>query len=351
VERTGRPAPVVVRSETADILAVQARLTDRDRTIIDWLDRHGVLTTAQLTAALFTSPTTAAHRLAKLRAIGVVDRFHHPWPGGGFGPWHWVIGPMGARIAAASRNTTPPTSRALQARHDRLTASPTLAHLLGTNQFFIDLYAHTRTNPHAQLVRWWSEHDTARRYHRRIHPDGHALWRDHDHDHGHGHGHGRDRDRRIVIGIFLEYDRGTEDLWRLVRKLAAYDQIAAEGGACYPVLFWLHSTRREAGLHAEFARRRPAGLVPVATAVRDPADLGLTQHRFAQHDPERHGFVRPGPAQHGPAGPVWALVGDPTPRRTLAGLPFDHGDPVRLSPNLQDPTLDRELDPEPGQDR
>jgi hypothetical protein len=310
VSRTGQPAAARLRTDAADILAVQSRLTSRDRTIIDWLDRHGVLTTAQLTAALFSSPITASHRLAKLRAIGVVDRFHHPSPGGGFGPWHWVIGALGARVAAANRGTTPPTPRALQARHDKLTASPTLTHLLGTNQFFIDLYAHTRSHPHTQLVRWWSEHDTTRRYHARIHPDGHGLWRDHN----------------TVVGLFVEYDRGTEDLWRLVRKLAAYDQIAAEGGACYPVLFWLHSARREAGLHDEFARRRPAAPVPVATAVRHPA----------------------GP---GPAGPVWALIGDPEPRRTLAELPSDHGDPLHLAPNLNDPDLDRELDPECGQQR
>jgi hypothetical protein len=299
-----------VRPAVLDVLSVQSRLTDRDRTIIDWLDRHGVLTTAQITAAFFTSPITASHRLAKLRTIGVVDRFHHPFPTGGFGPWHWVIGPLGARIAAAGRDTKPPTPKALQARHDKLTDSPTLPHLLGTNQFFIDLYAHTRRHPQTRLVRWWSEHDTARRYNARIHPDGHALWRDHD----------------IVTGVFVEYDRGSEDLWRLVRKLAAYDQIATEGGACYPVLFWLHSARREADLHDEFAHRRPAGPVPVATAVRHPA----------------------GP---GPAGPVWSLVGDPEPRRTLAELPFDHGDPLQLAPNLNDPDLDRELGPIHDQDQ
>jgi hypothetical protein len=294
--------PVRSGLPTVDILAVQARLTNRDRTIIDWLDRHGVLTTNQIAAAFFTSPITASHRLTKLRAIGVVDRFHHPFPTGGFGPWHWVIGALGARIAAARRGTVAPTPRALRARHDRLTDSPTLPHLLGTNQFFIDLYVHTRSQPQTRLVRWWSEHDTAKRYHGRLHPDGHALW----------------RDTGTVIGVFLEYDRGTEDLWRLVRKLAAYDQVATDGGACYPVLFWLHSTRREADLHAEFARRRPHGPTPVATAVRNPTGLG-------------------------PAGPVWALVGHNAHRRRLAELPFDHGDPLNLAPNLQDPELDHEL--------
>ncbi len=306
---SGTPQRVVGHGPVpVDVLAVQSRLTSRDRTIINWLDQHGVLTTAQITAALFTSPITASHRLAKLRAMGVVDRFHHPFPTGGFGPWHWVIGPLGARIAAAGRGTTPPTPKALHARHDKLTDSPTLPHLLGTNQFFIDLYVHARNNPETRLVRWWSGPDTARRYNGRLHPDGHALWRDND----------------IATGLFVEFDRGTEDLWRLVRKLIAYDQIAAEGGARYPVLFWLHSARRETDLHDEFARRRPTGPVPVATAVRDPL----------------------GP---GPAGPVWALIGDPAPRRRLGELPFDHGDRLQLTPNLHDPALDGELDPGDGQ--
>jgi hypothetical protein len=286
------------------ILSVQSRLTSRDRTIIDWLERHGVLTTAQLTAALFRSPITASHRLAKLRAMGVLDRFHRPLPTGGFGPWHWVIGPLGARIAAASRDAKPPTPASVRARHDRLTDSATLPHLLGTNQFFIDLHVHTLQHPQTRLVRWWSEPETVTRYSGRVHPDGHALWQDDD----------------IVLGLFLEYDRGSEQLWRLVKKLVAFDELAGAGGPAYPVLFVLDSTAREAALHDEFARRRPHGPVPVATTVRDP------------HGP-------------GPAGPVWALVGQTGRRRTLAELPYDHGDPDNqmTTPNLHDPDLDQEL--------
>lgn len=302
--RTGRRAPASV---PFGILQVQSRLTGRDRTIIDWLDRHGVLTTAQLTAALFTSPTTASHRLAKLRAIGVVDRFHRPLPAGGFGPWHWVIGALGARIAAAGRNTTPPTPAAVRARHDRLTDSATLAHLLGTNQFFIDLHVYTRQHPHTRLVRWWSEHETVQRYQGRVHPDGHALWRDGDGDHA------------VVIGLFLEYDRGTEQLRRLVAKVDAYDLLAYDGGPAYPVLFLLGSAQRETALHNEFAGR-PDGPAPVATAVRGPRRLD-------------------------PADAVWALVGQPGRRRALAELPCDHGDPDNAftTPNLHDPGLDQEL--------
>jgi hypothetical protein len=263
-----------------------------------------VLTTTQITAALFGSPITASHRLAKLRAIGVLDRFHRPLPTGGFGPWHWVIGPLGARIAAASRDAKPPAPATVRARHDRLTDSAKLPHLLGTNQFFIDLYTHTRQHPHTQLLRWWSERETVARYNKRVHPDGHALWQEDD----------------VVIGLFLEYDRGGEQLWRLVKKLTAFDILASEGGPAYPVLFVLHSAARQAALHEEFARSRTDRPVPVATTVRDP------------HGP-------------GPAAQVWALVGDEGPLRTLAELPYHHGDPGNpmTTPNLHDPDLDQEL--------
>jgi hypothetical protein len=148
-------------------------------------------------------------------------------------------------------------------------------------------------------VRWWSEHDTSRRYHQRIHPDGHALW----------------QADAITVGVFLEYDTGTEDLARLVRKLDAYDQLAADAGPAYPVLFWLHSTTREQHLHNALTHRPRPGTVAAASAVR-----GIGS----------------------PAEAVWTL--DAHRRCTLTQLPFDHGDPDSIyNPNLHDPTLDQQL--------
>ena len=270
------------------VLPAQAHLSDRDRQIADWLDRHGVLTTAQITAAFFASPITAAHRLAKLRALTLIDRFHRPLSGGGFGPWHWVIGPLGAEVAAAARNEPAPTRRALRRRHARLADSSHLAHLLGTNQFFINLHTHARcSGGTAQLRLWWSERDSVDRFLRRVRPDGHALW----------------REGGTTIGLFLEYDTaGAESLARLVEKLDTYDDLVRDGGPAYPVLFWLHATNRETHLHQMLTDRGP-GLVPVATGVHDHVGVD-------------------------PAGPVWRLAGDPRPaRRRLAELPSRHGRP------------------------
>jgi hypothetical protein len=291
-----RPAQPARRPAAGDVLAVQAHLTDRDRTIIDWVDRHGVLTTTQLTAAWFTSPTTAAHRLAKLRALGLLDRFHRPAPGAWFTPWHWVIGPLGAQITAATAGTSAPTPQTLRARHAALANSTKLTHLLGVNQFFIDLHVHTRHHPDTTLVRWWSEAETAERFHGLIHPDGHALWRHGD----------------TLIGVFVEHDTGSEPLHRVVGKLAAYDQLAANGGPRYPILFWLPNHARETHLRHELTQHRAGREQAVATAVATPG----------------------GP---GPAGGVWALTDRPG-RWALHQLPSTHGDPHSpYTPALTEP--------------
>jgi hypothetical protein len=94
--------------------------------------------------------------------------------------------------------------------------NPCLDHLLGVNQFFVDLAAHARAHPGTRLARWWSEQQAAALF-RGVHPDGHGLW-----------------------------------------------QVA---GPAYPVLFWLHSPDRETHLRQALADL-PAPRCPVATGVR-----------------------------------------------------------------------------------
>jgi hypothetical protein len=275
-----------------------AHLTDRDLGIADWLDRLGVLTTQQISTGFFTSPITASHRLNKLRALAVVDRFHRPRTGGGFSPWHWVIGPLGARITAAAHGQPAPTARLLRQRRDRMADSTQLGHRLGTNQFVIDLHAHARHQPHCALY-WWSDTETHARYLRRIHPDAHGLW----------------WQDQASTGWFLEYDTGTERLTHLLDKIDAYDELAHDGGPAYPVLFHLPSVQRETHLHQRLAQRRP-GPTPVATALHTPG------------------------APDNPAGAVWSLVGDPRPRRRLTELPSGHGNPASpYAPNTREPYL------------
>ncbi|KUL29445.1 hypothetical protein ADL15_27905 [Actinoplanes awajinensis subsp. mycoplanecinus] len=265
----------------------------RDYTIAWLLDEHTTLTTDQLTAVLFAHRTTCRHRLHDLRALGFIDRFVRHRPGAP-NPACWVPGPLSARYTALARGETPPSPSALRDRQDRTYASPYLDHLLGVNDFFVSLLAQGHRQPGPDLIRWWSERTTAAAFGRRIHPDGHGIW----------------RDGTTETGFFLELDRGTESLTRLVDKLAAYRRLRADGGPGYAVLFALPNQAREQHLHAKLADHLLAG-PPVATCVTLP---GVS-----------------------PAGPVWWLAADGPRRRSLAELTTDDGPAGPLSPGPATP--------------
>jgi hypothetical protein len=143
----------------------------------------------------------------------------------------------------------------MRARRDRIAASPTLSHRLGVNQFFADLIAHARTRPGVELVRWWPE-ERATTLLRPVVPDGHGAWQVGD----------------TVWAWFVEFDTGSMDLDRLVKRMAAYDQAARAKKRHWPVLWWLHSPVREHNLHEQLAGR--SGLCPIATAARTPGGPG-----------------------------------------------------------------------------
>jgi hypothetical protein len=108
-------------------------------------------------------------------------------------------------------------------RQDTVLSAQSAAHTLETNQFFVDLIAHSRTHPGTRLARWWSTTRTAAAFGGRIHPDGHGVWEAGDRS----------------VGFYLEYDRGTMDHRRLAAKLEPYRRLRADGGPDYPILFSL----------------------------------------------------------------------------------------------------------------
>jgi hypothetical protein len=275
------------------LIGISHRLRPRDYAVADLLDAHTTLTTDHLTAVLFTNPTTCRHRLQLLRRLGFIDRFVRNRPGAP-NPVCWLPGLLSARYAALARGQTPPTARTLRERQDRVYASPTLEHLLAVNAFFVSLLVHARHQPAAALTRWWSERTTAAGFGQRIRPDGHGIWTDGDQE----------------TGFFLELDRGTEPLGRLVDKLAAHRRLYAEGGPLYPILFVLPSRLREQNLHRKLAERPEPGLTVATTAPESGAD---------------------------PAGPVWRLAGNGRHRLTLADLPSSHGQPGPLNPGPAQP--------------
>ena len=265
-----------------DRLNLLRRLTLRDRLLLSWLAEHYLLSTDQITQALFSSARSARLRLAALHRIDAVSRFVDVTTGDK--QYLYALGPLGELVHRTTYNDPDrPDTRAPRTnfeRTERIVGSRRLAHLLGTNQLFIDLLGHARTDPqHTALLRWWSEqHATAAYAIAGIRPDGHGIWRAADRD----------------VGFFVEHDNGTEPIPTVLRKLRAYERLA-EFGPRYPVLLRVPGRRREA--HLLDALAGVPTVMPVATGVHD---------------------------EH-PAGPAWTLTSQPGLRRWLHELPSDHG--------------------------
>ncbi len=271
------------------------RLTSRDRLLLSWLAEHYLLSSTQVARALFGSPRTARLRLTILTRLGFLTAIPYGRDDGGALPWLYTLGPLGLDLHPRAysdpdnRGLRPPRSSVERAR--RIVGSPQQLHFLGVNQFFVDLHAHTRAHPHARLARWWSERHATDAYSRAdIHPDGHGIWQVHTHT-----GIAR-------VGFFLELDRNTENLARVIGKLRGYENLARFGPR-YPVLLWVPDRRREASLLRALDGVDTA--MPVATAV---------------HDPD-------------PAGPIWALTTDPYHRRALHQLPSHPGPDSPTNPD------------------
>jgi len=271
------------------------RLTSRDRLLLSWLAEHYLLSSVQITRAMFPSPRTARLRLTILARLGFLTAIPRGRDDGAPEPWLYTLGPLGLHLHPRAYHDPdhlglkPPRSSVERAR--RIIASPQMEHFLGVNQFFVDLHAHTRTHPHTRLLRWWSERHATDTYSRAdIHPDGHGIWQ------------ATGRTGVQTVGFFLELDRSTENLARVIGKLRGYETLARFGPR-YPVLLWVPDRRRETSLLRALDGVHTA--MPVATAVHDA----------------------------NPAGPIWALATDPYQRRCLHQLPSHPGPDTVTNPD------------------
>ena len=137
-------------------------MTARDHQLLRWLAEHYVLSTDQITTALFPSRRSARLRLAQLHQMEAVSRFADVTTGSG--QYLYTLGPLGTVVHPTQFND--PNHAGVRAprtsidRTERIIGSRRLPHLLGTNQLFIDLLGYARTDEHARLARWWSEQHT-----------------------------------------------------------------------------------------------------------------------------------------------------------------------------------------------
>jgi Replication-relaxation len=282
------------------VLAVQASLTARDIVLLSWLYDHGVLTTPQISRALFTSTTFTQRRLQRLLSLRLLARFRPQRPDGGSFPYHYVLDQLGVEVIAAQRGDPLPRPGQARARWMHLTARANLVHLCGVNGFFTDLAAHARLDAGFSLDRWWP----AARFQKpgafyqhgdspdvslitvRLRPDGHGVVTNHVHD------------QARSVPFFLEYDTGTEALPVLLDKIDRYNTLWTRTGRFWPVLFHLPTTARELHLHQRIGERWNPGIPVVTCAADHLVATGLS-----------------------PAEQVWWLYGRPGTRLTLADLP------------------------------
>ncbi|MEZ0107932.1 hypothetical protein ABH920_001924 [Catenulispora sp. EB89] len=240
-----------------DLLAAANRLTERDRQILHLLGQHQVLTTHQITHAFFGNSRVARRRIQVLDEVGLLDCFRPPLPVG-TNPKHCVLTALGAQAVASldqESDLVPP--RAVLA--ERIALRPDLKHLVGVNDVFCSLLGSARETREASLDLWLSERACAKAWGTYVRPDGFGRW----------------REGTRSIDFFLEYDTGVENSAQILAKLPGYEAMTAATGISTPVLFWLHSARREHGLRQRLARA--GSPVPIATASGDstaaaPAD-------------------------------------------------------------------------------
>lgn len=246
-----------------DIPRVLARLTDRDRTLVDLLGRHRVLTIDQIQRIAFHSLRSTRRRLADLMGYDVITRFRgllRP----GSQAYRYTLGYTGAVLHAATTDQPLPTRTAWREHLARLTASPTLGHRIGVNDFFCRIIGATRTRPDWTLTEWLSEAETWDLTGGMIRPDAAATI----HHNG-------------TTSIWFEHDTDTETLHRVVAKVDRYAQLLT--GHHRVLALELTGPVREANFLAAVGDR--SWPLPIATTITARAA--------------------------DPTGPVWRLVGKP----------------------------------------
>ncbi|MDH2426469.1 replication-relaxation family protein [Sphaerisporangium sp. TRM90804] len=291
--QTGRPEVATRRRQhqmtgprfsAAILTSLAARLTPRDRDMLRAVWEQRVLTSHQLAKMFFDSDTAARKRLLVLHHAGVLERFRPLQPvGQGTAPFHYVLGAPGAAVLASEAGVDFADFGYRRDRTLSIAHNQRLAHTVGVNGFHADLCGFARRRSAARVLAWWPERRCTLMWGDTVRPDAYGRWTEDE----------------SVLDFFLEYDTGSEPLDRVVAKLADYVALAEKTTIVSPVLFWLHSERREANLRKRMADQITATSVPVATGFRpSPGGLG----------------------DDGPAGDAWLPIGASAPRLRLAAL-------------------------------
>lgn len=177
-----------------------ARVTLRDRELLDRLAQHEPLSTSELCLLFFTGARACRGRLLKLEQQKLLARVYpsREWRGGATEAL-WFLSPHGRQMIGASARRPPGLS------------IPDLEHRRAAAGFFLNLVRRSLALPDEGLYRWLGEQQAQQGTGPTVRPDG----------------FGRYLLPEGEITFYLEIDRGTETTKRVKDKLAAYHHALA----------------------------------------------------------------------------------------------------------------------------
>jgi hypothetical protein len=205
------------------------------------------MTINQIALVEFNAVDTARQRLKELFRLRLVDRFR-PYRPHGKEQFHYLLGELGAHLIAAENGLSEPKAKwradsvAMLAKHVQL------AHMVGVSGFVASLLGAQRQG-HGRLVEWRTTQQCIEAWGDDIRPDGYGYW---CWDDG-------------ALPFFLEYDRGTESLNRVVSKLDGYARLLSKIGSNAPVLFVFENFRREVNFRKLVRDRRSPSWIATTT--------------------------------------------------------------------------------------
>ncbi|WP_144938190.1 replication-relaxation family protein [Paenibacillus sp. 32O-W] len=173
------------------------------------LYRHTLLTAEQLALSLNYKPKTIYNIVCEMKETGVIRPIRLPF----LKRNHvgYTLTAKGARgVAGLVGDETVYRAKAWE------TGPVQIEHFYGTNAFFTDLIRHSLSRAEEGMIEWLDPRSAAERYVQTkpsgkaaapVKPDGFGMYRFPD--------HGR-------LAFHLEYDTGTETLWRLKDKMVHY---------------------------------------------------------------------------------------------------------------------------------
>ncbi len=207
-----------------------ARVTLRDRELLDRLAQHEPLSTSELCLLFFTGARACRGRLLKLEQQKLLTRVYpsREWRGGATEAL-WFLSPHGRQMIGASARRPPGLS------------IPDLEHRRAAAGFFLDLVRGSLDTPGEGLYRWLGEQQAQHGTGPTVRPDGYGRYLLPDGE----------------ITFYLEIDRGTETTKRVKDKLAAYQRaLAADRNRDRGNILLVCESRRRL---ASLARCAPAG--------------------------------------------------------------------------------------------